>query len=67
MFTTRVVERKAWFVPYLAPKDKSVTWWIAWKVVASVAVFFTLAGVKSLWDNPQVRAHLIDAVKVLKN
>lgn len=67
MFTTRVVERKAWFVPFLAPKDKSLTWWVIWKVLATVVVFFTLAWLKSLWDNPQIRAHLIDAVKVLKN
>jgi len=67
MFTTRVVERQAWFVPFLAPKDKSVTWWITWKVVATVAIFFTLSWVKSLWDNPQIRTHLIDAMKVLKN
>jgi hypothetical protein len=67
MFTTRVVERKAWFVPYLAPKDKSVTWWIAWKVVIAIAVFYSLGWIKSQWDNPQIRAYLIDAVKVLKN
>lgn len=66
MFTTRVVERKAWFVPFLAPKDKSLTWWIAWKVVATVAVFFTLTWLKSLWDNPEIRANLMDAVDVLK-
>lgn len=67
MFTTRVVERKNWFVPYLAPKDKSVTWWIAWKVVAAIAIFYVLGWIKSQWDNPQIRGYLIDAVKVLKN
>jgi hypothetical protein len=67
MFTTRVVERKAWFVPYLAPKNKSVTWWVAWKIVAAVSVFFVLVWLKSLWNNPEVRAHLKDAVKVLQN
>jgi hypothetical protein len=66
MFTTRVVERKAWFVPYLAPKEKSVTWWIAWKILATVCVFFVLGWLKSIWDNPELRAQIIDAVKILK-
>lgn len=67
MFTTRVVERNAWFVPYLAPKEKSVTWWIAWKILATICVFFVLGWLKSLWDNPQVRAQILDAVKILQN
>jgi hypothetical protein len=67
MFATRVVDRKAWFVPYLAPKERSVTWWIAWKVVAIVAGIFILAWVKARWDDPNMRANILDALKVLNN
>jgi len=67
MFATRVVDRKAWFVPYLAPKERSVTWWIAWKVVAIIAGIFILTLIKSLWDNPNMRANILDALKILKS
>jgi hypothetical protein len=30
MFTTRVVDREAWYVPLIAPNGKSITWWMIW-------------------------------------
>lgn len=67
MFATRVVDRKAWFVPLIAPKDKSLTWSVAWKLVGTAGMVSLVALVKMLWDNPTVRANVLDAIKVLQN
>ena len=66
MYTTRIVDRKAWFVPFLAPKGKSVTWWLVSLVVISVSVISGLLYVKGLLDDPEIRSNLIEALEILK-
>lgn len=67
MFTTRVVDRKAWYVPLVAPKDnKSVTWWCAWVVLSGFAVFVATHVLRVLWSNPEVRKNVAEALEILK-
>ena len=66
MFTTRVVDRKVWYAPMLAPKGKSVTWWVFWKIVGAIGIVLILMTLKNLWDNPEVRANVIDSIRIFK-
>jgi hypothetical protein len=66
MFTTRVVDREEWYVPFLAPKDKSVTWWLFWFGVAMVGVFFVAKLGLSFWNDPVFRKNAADALKTIK-
>lgn len=66
MYTTQIVDRDAWFVPFIAPKDKSVTWWIISVVVITIAVFFVLLYAKSLAEDPEFRKNFMEALEILK-
>ena len=66
MFTTRVVERSAWYVPFIAPKDKSIVFWLIWSALTTVAAISAINGLRLLWLNPDVRANVTDALKILK-
>ncbi len=66
MFATRVVNRKTWLAPLIAPEGKSFTWKCIWIVTAGSGGLLVSRGVKALWDNPEVQRNLIDALEVLK-
>jgi hypothetical protein len=66
MYNTQVVDRDAWYVPFIAPKDKSVTWWLFSLAVISTSAFFALLYVKSLVENPEFRKNFMDAIDVMK-
>jgi len=66
MFTTRVVDRSAWYVPLIAPKDKSITYWFAWTIITGFAVFAAVSGAWALWSQPAFRENVMDAFKVLQ-
>jgi hypothetical protein len=67
MYTTQIVDRDDWFVPFLAPKEKSVTWWLASVVVISICSFFVLVYLKGLVQDPEFRANFMEALKLLKS
>jgi hypothetical protein len=66
MYNTQVVDREAWYVPFIAPKEKSVTWWLVSVLIFSTAAFFVLLYIKSLVENPEFRKNFMDALKVMK-
>ena len=66
MYTTQIVDREAWFVPFIAPKDKSVTWWLVSVLLISVACFFVILYIKGLVSDPEFRANFMDALKLLQ-
>ena len=66
MFFTSVVDRKAWFVPWIAPKNKSLTWILAWVALASTASFYVVSYLVDLFSQPEVRKMFSDALEVLK-
>lgn len=67
MFTTRVVDRQEWYVPFLAPKDKSVTWWVIWAFILSIGGFFLIRGGLNLWNSPIIQDNIQDAIKTMKS
>jgi hypothetical protein len=66
MFTTRVVDRSAWYVPLIAPKGKSITFWFAWSFITLVAVFGIAVGVRKLWTMPGFQENLADAFRIIQ-
>jgi hypothetical protein len=66
MYTTQIVDRDAWFVPFVAPKEKSVTWWLASVLVFSVSGFFVLLYIKGLVQDPEFRNNAMEALKLLR-
>ena len=66
MYTTQIVDRDAWFVPFLAPKEKSVTWWLISVAVISTCSFFALLYLKSLVEDPEFRKNFMEAIKIMK-
>ena len=66
MFTTRIVNRKAWHVRLLAPVHHSPTWWLFSAVVILLLIASATYGVFLLWSNPDIREALIDSVRVLR-
>jgi hypothetical protein len=66
MYTTQVVDRDAWFVPFIAPKEKSVTWWLVSVFFTAVASFFVLLYLKGLVQDPEFRKNFMEAIKLMK-
>jgi hypothetical protein len=65
MYTTEVVDKQAWYVTFIAPKDnKSVTWWVITTILLTCLGIFTITQLKSLTDNPDFRKNFADAVKM---
>jgi len=66
MFTTRVVDREAWYVPLIAPQGKSVTWWLVWMALTMVGVFGLVHLGRLAWANPELRKNVNEAIEILK-
>jgi len=66
MFTTRVVDRKDWYVRFLAPEGRSVTWWCVWLVLFIIGAFTIGSALRALWLNPTFRENFDDAIRVLQ-
>lgn len=66
MFTTRIVDRKGWHIHLIAPEGKSVTWWLAWVVVAGIALFVVTNAVRALWSNPEFQKNFWESIEILK-
>lgn len=66
MFTTRIVDRKGWHIHLVAPEDKSVTWWLAWVLVAGIFLFIATSAIRNLWSNPDFQKNFNEAIDVLK-
>ena len=67
MFTTRVVDREGWLPAFLAPKGKSFTWCLVSFLLFLSFVSFVGHRVHILFQDPEFRAQLLDAIEVLKN
>lgn len=67
MYTTQIVDRKSWYVPFIAPKNKSITWWLISCVVITISVFSGLIYLKGLTEDPEFRKNFMDALKLLKS
>jgi hypothetical protein len=66
MYTTQIVDSKSWYVPFIAPKNKSVTWWLISCVVITISVFSALIYLKGLTEDPEFRKNFAEAIEILK-
>lgn len=66
MYTTQIVDSEAWYVPFIAPKDKSLSWWLFSMVCTTIAAFFVLLYVKGLVEDPEFRKNAGEALKLFK-
>jgi hypothetical protein len=66
MYTAQVVDREAWYVPLIAPKGKSVTWWLFSTAAIITSVFFALIYLKGLIEDPQFRKNFMEALEIIK-
>ena len=67
MYTTQIVDRNDWYVPFIAPKDKSVTWWLFSMAIISISVFFALVYIKGLTEDPVFRKNFMEALKLFRS
>ncbi|MCX6880032.1 MAG: hypothetical protein NTW21_40455 [Verrucomicrobia bacterium] len=66
MFFTSVVDRKAWFVRWIAPKHKSFTWILAWLVLGSTSTYYGAMYLIDLFSDPKLRQMCAEAFEILK-
>jgi hypothetical protein len=66
MFTTRVVDREAWYVPLIAPQGKSITWWFIWLGITMIGVFGLIQLARMAWAHPELRKNVDEAIQILK-
>lgn len=67
MYTTQIVDRNAWYVPLVAPKDnKSVTWWMISVIFFAICAFFVLLYLKYLVEDPVFRKNFMEAIKIMR-
>lgn len=67
MYQTQIVDRDAWWIPFVAPKERSVTWWIISAIVFSCAAFLVLIYIKGLVQDPEFRKNFMEAVDLFKS
>lgn len=66
MYTIQVVDRNSWYVPFIAPSRRSVSWSVFSLMVFSTAAFFVLTWVKGLVDDPEFRRNFMESIEILK-
>jgi hypothetical protein len=65
MYTTQVVDRKRWYTPFIAPKAKSVTWWVISTFFTIISLLAIISYLTHLTNDPEFRRNFIDAFKLL--
>ena len=66
MYNTQIVVKDKWYVRFIAPEEKSVTWWlISWFIVLCIAAG-VVYGCWRLWQDPEIRQNIIEALDILK-
>ncbi len=66
MYATQVVEKNKWYVPWIAPKNKSVSWWLFSTFLISISVILCLVKVKTFTDDAGFRKTFFEALEVFK-
>ena len=66
MYQTTIVDKDAWFVPFIAPKGKSLTWWLFSVAFFTACAFMVLLYVKGLIQDPEFPKNFTEAIQILK-
>lgn len=66
MFSTKVVDREAWWVQFIAPEGRSATWYVV-SVFATMGLLTPVViWVRSLMQSPEFMKNLEEAKKILQ-
>lgn len=66
MFTTKVVDRDAWWIQFIAPENKSVTWYLASVFILMGICTPIVIWARGLLNNPEFMKNLDEAKEILK-
>ena len=67
MYTTQVVDRTGWYIPFIAPKNKSVTWWVISTVLILIGLFFLLLYLNGFAEDANFMKNFRDALKLFRS
>lgn len=67
MYQTQIVDRDTWYIPLVAPKERSVTWWVISAIVFCISAFFVLNYIKGLVEDPEFRKNFMEALELLRS
>jgi hypothetical protein len=66
MFSTKVVEKEAWWVEFISPEGKSVSWYLV-SVFATMGLLTPVViWVRGLLQSPEFMKNLEEAKKILQ-
>lgn len=54
MFSTAVVDRKGWHVRWVAPPERSLTWFVIWVIIGGISAYYVIRYIYGLATNPEV-------------
>jgi hypothetical protein len=66
IFTTRVVDRGTWFVPFIAPQGRSFSWRIIWSCFFIGSVLAAAYGATKAWENDTLRNRVLESIEIMK-
>lgn len=66
MFTTKVVDTDAWWVQFVAPEGRSVTWYLASVFILMGALTPVVVWVRSLIQSPEFMKNFEEAKEIFK-
>ena len=66
MFSTQVHDRKAWYVPIIAPKGQSLTWRLIWIISIGNLTAFGIRYLSQFWEDPVLRKNIMEAIDIFK-
>ena len=67
MFSTKVVDKDRWYVQFIAPEGKSVTWYLVSAVAMMGALTPAVIWIRSLMNNPEFMKNFEEAKDLILN
>ena len=66
MYNTQIIVKDKWYVKFIAPEEKSVTWWlISWAIILAAATGAVIVCYR-LWQDPEIQKNIKEALEILK-
>ena len=66
MFTTKIVDREAWWVQFIAPEGKSPTWYVVSVFIFMGALLPVVIWLRGLFADPEFIRNAKDSLEILK-
>lgn len=66
MFTTRVLDRTSWFVPFIAPQGRSFSWRLIWALIYIAFALSLAYAASKAWENETFRNRVLESIEIMK-